>query len=104
MLLADLGGHADVRGDDALDLVVMNQLRDAEELLAAGAGRAAHVVGDQGEILGAELNKLFDDGAGLAAGQEAAAHDGGAIRNHFRCLSGSQHRFLCHFFSSYSFL
>ena len=82
----------------------MNQLRDAEELLAAGAGRAAHVVGDQGEILGAELNKLFDDGAGLTAGQEAAAHDGGAIRNHFRCLSGSQYRFFCHFFSSYSFL
>ena len=45
------GGHADVRGDDALDLVVMNQLRDAEELLAAKADRAAHVVGDRGRVV-----------------------------------------------------
>ncbi len=45
-------------GDDALDLMIVDQLRDAEELLAAGAGRAAHVVGDQGEILRAQGHQL----------------------------------------------
>ena len=33
VLLADLGGHADVGGDHALDLMIVDQLRDAEELL-----------------------------------------------------------------------
>ena len=101
VLLAHLGSHAHVGGDDALDLMVVDQLGNAEELLALGANSAAHVVGDQGQILGAQLDQLLDDGAGLAAGQKAAAHNGSAVRNHFCCLSGSQYRFLCHFCSSY---
>ena len=46
MLLADLGGHANVSGDNALDLMIVDQLRDTEELLALGAHCAAHIVGD----------------------------------------------------------
>ena len=68
VLLADLGGHADVGGDHALDLMIVDQLRDAEELLTLGAGGATHIVGDQGQILGAAGYQLLDDGAGLAAG------------------------------------
>ena len=100
VLLADLGGHADVGGDDALDLMIVDQLGDTEELLALGADRTTHVVGDEGQILGAQLHQLLHDGASLTTGQEAAAHDGGTIGDHFCCLSGSQYRFLCHFYSS----
>ena len=100
VLLADLGGHADVGGDHALDLMIVDQLRDAEELLTLGTGGATHIVGDQGQILGAQLHQLFYDRTGLAAGQEAAAHDRGTVGDHLCCLSGSQHRFLCHFCSS----
>ena len=39
--------------NDALDLVVVDQLGDAEELLALGAGGATHIVGDKGQVLGA---------------------------------------------------
>jgi len=46
VLLADLGGHANVSGDNALDLMIVDQLRDTEELLALGAHCAAHIVGD----------------------------------------------------------
>ena len=100
VLLADLGGHANVSGDNALDLMIVDQLRDAEELLTLGTGGATHIVGDQGQILGAAGYQLLDDGAGLAAGQKAAAHNRGAVGDHCRCLTGSQYRFLCHFCSS----
>ena len=100
VLLADLGGHAHMGGDDALDLMVVDQLRDAEELLTLGADSTTHIVGDQGQVLGAAGDQLLDDGAGLAAGQKAAAHNGSAIGDHCRCLFGSQYRFLCHFCSS----
>ena len=46
VLLADLGGHANVSGDNALDLMIVDQLRDTEELLTLGAHCAAHIVGD----------------------------------------------------------
>ena len=104
VLLADFGSHADVGGDDALDLMIVDQLSDAEELLALGAHRAAHIVGDQGQVLGAQSHQLLDDRSGLAAGQEAAAHNGGAIGDHSRCLFGSDNRFLCHFSSSLLFV
>ena len=87
-------------GNDALDLMIVDQLRNTEKLLALGTGGAAHVVGDQGQVLGTAGYQLLNDGTGLAAGQKAAAHNGGAIRDHCRCLFGSQYRFLCHFCSS----
>ncbi len=91
-------------GDDALDLMVVDQLRNAEELLAHRAGRAAHIVGDQGQVLRAPGHQLLDDSAGLAASQEAAAHNRGAVGDHGRRFLGSQYRFLCHFCSSYFFM
>ena len=100
VLLAHLGGHAHMGSDDALDLMVMDQLGNAEELLTLGAHSAAHIIGDESQVLGAQLHQLLHDGTGLAAGQEATAHNGGTIGNHFCCLSGSQYRFLCHFYSS----
>ena len=47
--------------DDALDLMIVDQLGDAEELLALGADRTTHVVGDEGQILGAQLHQLLHD-------------------------------------------
>ena len=35
--------------------------RQAEELLALGAHRAAHIVGDQGQVLGAQSQALFQE-------------------------------------------
>ena len=104
VLLADFGSHADVGGDDALDLMIVDQLRNTEKLLALGTGGAAHVVGDQGQVLGTAGYQLLNDGTGLAAGQKAAAHNGGAIGDHSRCLFGSDNRFLCHFSSSLLFV
>jgi len=103
VLLADLGGHAHVGGDHALDLMVVDQLGDAEELLTHGAGRTTHIVGDQGQILGAPCHQLLNNSTRLAASQEAAAHNGSAVGDHGCRFLGSQYRFLCHFCSSYLF-
>ncbi len=80
------------------DLVVMDQLGNAEELLTLGAHSAAHIIGGrESQVLGAQLHQLLHDGTRLAAGQKAAAHNGGTIGNHFCCLGGSQYRFLLPF-------
>ena len=100
ILLTNLGSHAHMGGDDALDLMIVDQLGDPEEFLALGAGGTTHIIGDEGQILGAQLHQLLDDSTSLAASQKATAHNGGAIGNHFCCLCGSQYRFLCHFYSS----
>ena len=86
--------------DHTLDLMIVDQLGNAEELLTLGAHRTGHIVGDEGQILGTASHQLLHDRPGLTAGQEAAAHNGGAIGNHCRCLFGSDNRFLCHFSSS----
>lgn len=46
-------------GNDALDLVVMDQLGNAEELLTLGAHSAAHIIGDESQVLGAQLHQLL---------------------------------------------
>ena len=83
--------------DHTLDLMIVDQLGNAEELLTLGAHRTGHIVGDEGQILGTASHQLLHDRPGLTA---AAAHNGGAIGDHCRCLFGSDNRFLCHFSSS----
>ena len=81
VLSGHVGGHTHMGGDDALDLLVMDQLGHAVQI-SVGAGRHAAVVANDGKTAFAVLRQSVNDLVGAAAPQEAAEHDSGPIGNH----------------------